>query len=136
MIGKSRSHVANTLRLLKLPSEVKDMLARGELTAGHARTLITADDPLAIARQIVGGGLSVRAAEALSQKGGGDKKPSAKSTTSVRDADTAALEKRIADALGMSVNLDHKAQGGRIEIKYKTLEQLDMLSLKLTGYGG
>jgi ParB family chromosome partitioning protein len=54
----------------------------------------------------------------------------------VRDADTVALEKRIADALGMAVSLDHKAQGGRLEIKYKTLEQLDLLSLKLTGYGG
>jgi ParB family chromosome partitioning protein len=135
VIGKSRSHVANTLRLLKLPSEVKDMLARGELTAGHARTLITADDPLAVARQIVGGGLSVREAEALSQKGG-ERKPAGKSAASVRDADTVALEKRIADALGMAVSLDHKAQGGRLEIKYKTLEQLDLLSLKLTGYGG
>ncbi|HWA20313.1 MAG TPA: ParB/RepB/Spo0J family partition protein [Devosia sp.] len=135
VIGKSRSHVANTLRLLKLPNEVRDMLARGELTAGHARTLITAEDPLAVARQIVGGGLSVREAEALSQKGG-DKKPSTKAAAGVRDADTVALEKRIADALGMAVSLEHKAQGGRLEIKYKTLEQLDLLSLKLTGYGG
>ena len=136
VIGKSRSHVANTLRLLKLPTEVKDMLARGELTAGHARTLITADDPLALARQIVGGGLSVREAEALTQKGG-DKKPSGKSTTTPhRDADTVALEKRIADALGMAVVLDHKAQGGRLEIRYKSLEQLDLLSLKLTGQHG
>jgi ParB family chromosome partitioning protein len=83
----------------------------------------------------VGGGLSVREAEALSQKGG-DKKPSAKSAASARDADTVALEKRIADALGMAVSLEHKAQGGRLEIKYRTLEQLDLLSLKLTGYGG
>jgi ParB family chromosome partitioning protein len=134
VIGKSRSHVANTLRLLKLPQEVRDMLARGELTAGHARTLITADDPLAVARQIVGGKLSVREAEALSQRGSEHKKR-APETKSARDADTAALEKRIADALGMGVSLDHKEQGGRLEIRYRTLEQLDMLSLKLTGYG-
>ena len=68
VIGKSRSHVANTLRLLKLPQDVRDMVSRGELTAGHARTLITADDPTWLARQIVDGGLSVREAEALSQR--------------------------------------------------------------------
>lgn len=134
VIGKSRSHVANTLRLLKLPQDVRDMLSRGELTAGHARTLITADDPLAVARQIVGGGLSVREAEALSQRGTEPKKRAAEPKPA-RDADTRALEKRIADALGMGVTLDHKDQGGRLEIRYKTLEQLDMLSLKLTGYG-
>src|SRR5690349_19753169 len=70
VIGKSRSHVANTLRLLRLPQDVRDMLARGELTAGHARTLITAEDPAALARRIVGSGLSVREAEAMSQRGG------------------------------------------------------------------
>ncbi|MEQ1900102.1 MAG: ParB/RepB/Spo0J family partition protein [Devosia sp.] len=135
VIGKSRSHVANTLRLLKLPQDVRDMLARGELTAGHARTLITADDPLTLARQIVGGGLSVREAEALTQRSGAPPKKRAPEVKSARDADTAALEKRIADALGMGVTLEHKEQGGRIEIRYRTLEQLDMLSLKLTGYG-
>ncbi|RYE58342.1 MAG: ParB/RepB/Spo0J family partition protein, partial [Rhizobiaceae bacterium] len=87
VIGKSRSHVANTLRLLKLPQDVRDMLSRGELTAGHARTLITVDDPAALARQIVGGGLSVREAEALSQQRGatGRKKPANENVT--RDAD-------------------------------------------------
>jgi ParB family chromosome partitioning protein len=74
VIGKSRSHVANTLRLLRLPQDVRDMLSRGELTAGHARTLITADDPAALARQIVGSGLSVREAEAMSQRGGAPRK--------------------------------------------------------------
>src|SRR3569832_2627258 len=82
VIGKSRSHVANTLRLLKLPREVRDMVSNGQLTAGHARTLITAEDPLAVARDIVEKGLSVREAEALSQRGvaaktGGDKHPAA-----------------------------------------------------------
>ncbi|MEO6396331.1 MAG: ParB/RepB/Spo0J family partition protein [Devosia sp.] len=135
VIGKSRSHVANTLRLLKLPQEVRDMLGRGELTAGHARTLITVDDPLALARQIISGGLSVRDAEQLTQRSGTPEKRRTSATKSARDADTMALEKRIADALGMGVTLDHKDQGGKLEIRYKSLEQLDLLSLKLTGYG-
>ena len=134
VIGKSRSHVANTLRLLKLPQDIRDMLARGELTAGHARTLITADDPAALAKRIVGGGLSVREAEALTQRDGAPKKkPSA--ATLEKDADTAALEKRLSNALGLHVAIDHKDQGGRLEIRYRTLEQLDGICMKLTGYG-
>ena len=134
VIGKSRSHVANTLRLLKLPEDVRDMLARGELTAGHARTLITADEPAALARRIVSGGLSVREAEALSQRNVTPlRKPSRE--TIQKDADTAALEKRLSDALGLHVAIDHKEQGGRLEIRYRTLEQLDGICMKLTGYG-
>jgi ParB family chromosome partitioning protein len=135
VIGKSRSHVANTLRLLKLPQDVRDMLARGELTAGHARTLITADDPAALARRIVGGGLSVREAEAMTQR----ETPAARRRPSARDdkdTDTAALEKRLSDTLGLHVTIDHKEQGGRLEIRYRTLEQLDGICLKLTGYTG
>jgi len=140
VIGKSRSHVANTLRLLKLPHDVRDMLARGELTAGHARALITADDPLALARRIIGGGLSVRAAEALSQKeaperrrgrGGG-----AAAAPTEKDADTAALEKRLSDALGLGVSVDHRDDGGRLEIRYTSLEQLDNICLRLIGHQG
>jgi ParB family transcriptional regulator, chromosome partitioning protein len=134
VIGKSRSHVANTLRLLRLPEDVREMVASGTLTAGHARTLITAEDPATLARQIVSGGLSVRDAEALSQQRdiAGTKKPSAAS--SERDADTVALERRLADALGLSVSLSHGDRGGKLEIRYKTLEQLDGICLKLTGY--
>ncbi len=131
VIGKSRSHVANTLRLLKLPQDVRDMLTRGELTAGHARTLITAEDPAALARRIVGGGMSVREAEAMSQRGAAPKRR-APETKSARDPDTVALEKRISDSLGMAVSIDHHDSGGRLEVRYKTLEQLDALSLKLT----
>ena len=136
VIGKSRSHVANTLRLLKLPTDVRDMLTRGELTAGHARTLITAQDPLGLARRIVSGGLSVRAAEELSQ---GHERPVARAPRPAaepvdKDADTAALEKRLSDALGLNVTVDHKEQGGRLEIRYKTLEQLDSLCIRLTGH--
>jgi ParB family chromosome partitioning protein len=133
VIGKSRSHVANTLRLLKLPQDVRDMLARGELTAGHARTLITADDPAAAARRIVGGGLSVREAEAMNQRE--SQAPRRKPAEPVhKDADTAALEKRLSDVLGLHVSIDHKDQGGRLEIRYRTLEQLDGICARLTGY--
>lgn len=135
VIGKSRSHVANTLRLLKLPQDVRDMLARGELTAGHARALITIDDPAALAREIVRDGLSVREAEALSQRGmPAKRKASPDSGRDSRDADTLALEKRLSDVLGLNVSIHHTEAGGKLEIRYKTLEQLDTICLKLTGY--
>ena len=129
VIGKSRSHVANTMRLLKLPREVRDMVTRGELTAGHARTLITAEDPLAVAREIIAGNLSVREAEQLSQKGAAPKR--APANESSRDADIVALEKELSDALGMGVGIAHSSTGGKVEIRYKTLEQLDALLAKL-----
>jgi ParB family chromosome partitioning protein len=135
VIGKSRSHVANTLRLLKLPREVRDMVTNGQLTAGHARTLITAEDPAAVAREIVDRGLSVREAEALSQRGmpkpSGDKKPS---TQLERDADLVALEKRLSDAIGLKVAVAAKKDGsGTVQIGYRTLEQLDTVLAMLTG---
>jgi ParB family chromosome partitioning protein len=133
VIGKSRSHVANTLRLLRLPEDVREMVASGTLTAGHARTLITSEDPATLARQIVSGGLSVREAEALSQQRdvAGKKKPTEASGS--RDPDTVALERRLSDALGLSVSLAHGDRGGKLEIRYKTLEQLDGICLRLTG---
>jgi len=134
VIGKSRSHVANTLRLLKLPQNVRDMLARGELTAGHARTLITAEDPAALAREIVDGGLSVREAEALTQQRIAPERKSLQRPAAAQDADTRALEKRLSDVLGLAVAISHSESGGRLEIRYKTLEQLDDVCLKLTGY--
>ena len=135
VIGKSRSHVANTLRLVRLPVEVQDMLERGELTAGHARTLITAEDPLALAHRIVSAGLSVREAEALhaqdmETKKGGTSQPR---IAQPKDADTLALEKQLSNALGLSVTLDHKDKGGKLEIRYKTLEQLDGVCARLMG---
>ncbi len=131
VIGKSRSHVANTLRLMKLPDDVRTMLASGNLTAGHARTLITAEDPSALARRIVGEGLSVRQAEAMHQENGGARKKTA-SAPAPKDADTQALEKRLSDALGLSVSISHHDKGGRMEIRYKTLEQLDGVCQRLT----
>jgi ParB family chromosome partitioning protein len=134
VIGKSRSHVANTLRLLKLPEDVRSMVSSGSLTAGHARTLITVEDPSMLARQIVDKGLSVREAEALSQQREAPAKKKPVEATGDRDADTVALERRLADVLGLSVSLNHSERGGRVEIRYKTLEQLDALCLKLTGH--
>ena len=135
VIGKSRSHVANTLRLLKLPREVRDMVTNGKLTAGHTRTLITAEDPAAVAHEIVERGLSVREAEALSQRGvtksTGDKPASAHIE---RDADLVALEKRLSDAIGLKVAVAAKKDGsGTVQIGYRTLEQLDTVLAMLTG---
>ena len=130
VIGKSRSHVANTLRLLKLPDAVRDMLAQGALTAGHARTLITADNPLGLARRIVDEGLSVRQAEDLMQSRVG-REASTPRVPRAKDADTIDLEKRLSDSLGLGVSISHGDNGGKLEIRYKTLEQLDDLSRRL-----
>lgn len=132
VIGKSRSHVANTLRLLKLPEDVRGMVSSGTLTAGHARTLITVDDPTALAHEIVEKGLSVREAEALSQQRDIPlKKPVV--GRAEPDTDTLALQRRLADALGLTVALNHSDKGGKLEIRYKTLEQLDDICMRLTG---
>lgn len=131
VIGKSRSHVANTMRLLRLPNDVQEMVASGALTAGHARTLITAEDPASLAQQIVSHGLSVRDAEALSQQR--ETPQRGKPGKIARDADSVALERRLSDALGLSVSVAHSERGGKVEIRYKTLDQLDGICLKLTG---
>lgn len=130
VIGKSRSHVANTLRLLKLPEDVREMLAHGDLTAGHARTLITADNPSALARRIVAEGLSVRQAEELMQSRAARPKTT-RHPLPDKDADTIGLEKRLSDTLGLAVSVTHGERGGKLEIRYKTLEQLDDLCRRL-----
>jgi ParB family chromosome partitioning protein len=134
VIGKSRSHVANTLRLLRLPQDVRDMLAQGQLTAGHARTLITADNPAELARRIVSEGLSVREAEALSQQKSGGKKRAPETKSLDKDPDTLALERRLSDALGLTVSIDGKGESGKLVIGYRTLEQLDGVCVRLTGH--
>ncbi|MER9404942.1 ParB/RepB/Spo0J family partition protein [Mesorhizobium caraganae] len=133
VIGKSRSHVANTLRLLKLPDVIRDMLVDGALSAGHARTLVTAQDPAGLAKQIVEEGLSVRQAEALAQMPAGGTPPKAKPAQggSDKDADTLALEKLMTDTIGMIVTIEHKGKGGAIRVNYRTLEQLDELCRRL-----
>jgi ParB family chromosome partitioning protein len=132
VIGKSRSHVANTLRLLKLPENVRDMLVDGVLSAGHARALITADDPVGLACRIVEGGLSVRQAEALAQAP--TRESSAGATVRPeKDPDTLALEKLLCDVTGLNVAISHKQKGGEVRIAYRTLEQLDDLCRRLRG---
>jgi ParB family chromosome partitioning protein len=126
IIGKSRSHVANSLRLLKLPDPVKDMLADGSLSAGHARALVSTSDPAMLARTIVSKGLSVRDAERMAQndiKNGGQSSP--KSAREEKDSDTLALERNLSDALGLEVTITHKGNAGQIKIAYRTLEQLE-----------
>ncbi|MGD9913374.1 MAG: ParB/RepB/Spo0J family partition protein [Rhizobiaceae bacterium] len=132
VIGKSRSHVANTLRLLKLPDVIRDMLVDGALSAGHARTLVTASDPAALAKRIIEGGLSVRQAEALAQKGDSTSARPASSGRAEKDADTLAFEKQIADAIGLKVSISHKDPGGELKISYRSLEQLDELVRRLS----
>ena len=133
VIGKSRSHVANTLRLLKLPDVIRDMLVDGALSAGHARTLVTAEDPAGLAKRIVEEGLSVRQAEALAQMPAGSKAKEAKPAASPeqKDADTLALEKLLTDTTGMIVSIDHKSKGGTLRVAYRSLEQLDELCRRL-----
>ncbi|TDH37807.1 ParB/RepB/Spo0J family partition protein [Pseudohoeflea suaedae] len=131
VIGKSRSHVANSLRLLKLPDVVRQMLSSGELSAGHARAIVSTSDPEALARQIVDGGLSVRDAEKLAQKDaqraeqGVSEELEKKSVE--KDADTLALERNLTDRLGLKVAVSHKGRGGSLKIDYKSLDQLESL---------
>ena len=127
VIGKSRSHVANTLRLLKLPSEVADMLVDGSLSAGHARTLVTADDPLGLAQKIIRDGLSVRQAEALQQQPKSAERGEVPKAKAEKDADTVALERLLTDSLGLKVSVNHGLKGGELKIAYQSLEQLDDL---------
>lgn len=133
VIGKSRSHVANTLRLLKLPDVIRDMLVDGALSAGHARTLVTVDDPAALAKRIVAEGLSVRQAEALAQMPpDGQQTPKIASPASAeKDPDTLALERLLSDTLGMRVSIAHKERGGEVRIAYRTLDQLDDVCRRL-----
>lgn len=127
IIGKSRSHVANSLRLLKLPEPVRDMLSSGTLSAGHARALIPTSDPTTLARAIIAKGLSVRDTEKLAQndiRAQNDPSFGAKPRPE-KDADTVALERSLTDRLGLDVSVNHRASGGHLKISYKTLEQLE-----------
>ncbi len=124
IVGKARSHVANLLRLLDLPPELRELVAAGDLPLGHAKALMTAADPLALAYRVRAEGLSVRQVEALARKGTG-KPPRA---AAAPDPDLAALESRLADALGMTVTLAVPAPpAGTLTIAFSTLDQLDLL---------
>ncbi|MBY5664714.1 ParB/RepB/Spo0J family partition protein [Rhizobium leguminosarum] len=127
IIGKSRSHVANSLRLLKLPDPVRDLLAAGSLSAGHARALVSTSDPAGLARTIVAKGMSVRDAEKLAQNNIKAQSEPQQATLrrDQKDSDTLALERTLSDALGLDVAINHKPSGGQIKISYKSLEQLE-----------
>lgn len=133
VIGKSRSHVANTLRLLKLPSGVQSLITDGALSAGHARSLITMENPVAMAEKIVKDGLSVRQVEALAQAEAQGENPrkAEKAAPVEKDADTKALEKLLSDVTGMKVDINHRERGGEVRIRYSSLEQLDEICRRL-----
>jgi ParB family chromosome partitioning protein len=130
-VGKSRSHVANTLRLLSLPAPVRDLVSNGVLSAGHARTLVGAADPGRLAAQIVARGLSVRQAEALAaaqnhpRPGPRDRAP--------RDPETAALERDLSERTGLRIAIKHQGKAGEVVIHYRDLDQLDGLVRLLSG---
>jgi ParB family chromosome partitioning protein len=129
LIGKSRSHVANTLRLLKLPEAVQAYLRDGQLTAVHARAALASGDPAEFARQMVERGLSVRQAEALAATAGSHalRPRSRQRTASPKPADTVALERRLEAHLGLKVAIDDRDGSGELRIRYTNLEQLDEL---------
>lgn len=135
IIGKSRSHVANTLRLLKLPESVKTHVLKGELSAGHARALLSVADPEAAAKRVIEKGLNVRDVERMAQEESATPPLEVKSTgrpaAREKDPDTRALEKALEDVLGMSVEIRHGARGGEVRIRYKTLDQLDTVCRRL-----
>ena len=130
IVGKSRSHVTNTLRLLKLPEPVKAYINAGKISAGAARMLIGASDPEEMAREIVDRGLNVRQVEALAKqraKGAGR----AVKKRAIKNADTVALERRLSNALGLTVTIDHRSKGGVLQVNYRSLDQLDEVVRRL-----
>ena len=135
-LGKSRSHVANTLRLLVLPAEVKAMLEQGQLSPGHARALLVAENPLALAREIIAKGLSVRETEELVKRESAPNKVTRagkKPERRIADADVRALERDLTSSLGLEVELKVKGKGGELRLRYTDLDQLDALIAKLGG---
>jgi ParB family transcriptional regulator, chromosome partitioning protein len=138
VIGKSRSHVSNCLRLLKLPERTKSLLRDGKISAGHARVLLSCAEPDALAEKIVAQNLSVRDAEKLlegasensSAKGQGPRKRGA----GEKDADTRAMEKKLMEQLGMNVTIRHReGEAGEVAVRYKTFDQLEFLCRRLQG---
>jgi ParB family chromosome partitioning protein len=130
LIGKSRSHIANTLRLLRLPPEVLVEVAAGRISAGHARALVGAEDPVALARQIVARDLSVRETEKLARRAGGrPAKTGEPRRAPSGDADTRALEGELSASLGMGVRIRHEpgTEGGILSVRYANLDELDLL---------
>jgi ParB family chromosome partitioning protein len=137
IVHKSRSHVANLLRLLDLPQSVRQSLMKGEISMGHARAVATSDDPEGLTREIIARGLSVRQAEerARREKRGPDAavRPTARNSVQHTDADLQALERQLGDILGLKVQVSHKGEGGAVTLHYSSLDQLDMICQRLSG---
>jgi ParB family chromosome partitioning protein len=138
LVGKSRSHIANLLRLLELPDPVRLMLLRGDISMGHARAIVTAPDPEALAQEIVEGDLSVRQAEHLAKiaRPGPARdlgKASERASRRAVDADLEALERQLGDLLGLRVKVSHGKSGGSVSLHYSTLDQLDLICQRLSG---
>jgi ParB family chromosome partitioning protein len=137
IVHKSRSHVANLLRLLDLPEFVRQSLMKGDISMGHARAVATAPDPEALTREIVAKGLSVRQAEERARKVkpgvGIDSARAVARAAQTVDADLAALERQLGDMLGVKVQVTHKGQGGAVTLHYSSLDQLDMICQRLSG---
>jgi ParB family chromosome partitioning protein len=132
-VGKSRSHVANAMRLLGLPDSVQLDLRAGRLSAGHARALAAAPDPAALAQQVLDQGLNVREAEALARRAATPQKaPAAPRSAPAKDADTRALEDDLGESLGLTVEIFDRGGAGELRIQYASLEQLDDLCRRLT----
>ena len=137
VVGKSRPHIANTLRLLGLPLDVQEMVRDGRLTAGHARAILTAPNMMELAQLAITQGLNVREIERMAQQAkeardGARVRPAAASAAPEKDADARALEVRLSAALGLSVNVSPKGeQGGELKLSYRTLEQLDEICRRL-----
>ena len=139
IVHKSRSHVANLLRLLELPESVRQSLSRGDISMGHARAVANAPDPEALTREIVAKGLSVRQAEEAARRA--REKPgagigfarAAERRAKAIDHDLAALERQLGDMLGLKVQVLHKGEGGTVTLHYSNLDQLDMVCQRLSG---
>ena len=140
-LGKSRSHVANTLRLLKLPARIRELMLKGDITAGHGRALLAVDDPGAVAEQILARGLTVRDVERLGRdaeptvdaprKGGRPRRVREETTSDMR-----ALKRELIDALGLQVEIESRGEAGELKIRFASLEQLDEVCRRLKASAG
>ncbi len=132
VVGRSRSHVANMMRLLDLPESIREMLDDGRLTVGHARPLLTASQPEKLAKQIVARDLNVRQAERLARRAATGQAGAARKASAAKDADTRALEDNLASALGLKVEISHRKDGGcTVRLAYQNVEQLDDIVSRL-----
>jgi ParB family transcriptional regulator, chromosome partitioning protein len=134
IVGKSRSHIANLIRLRNLPQSVQEYLGFGQISMGHARALLNCEDPLALAKQVIERDLSVRETEKLARRSKpGAARARSEGANALRDADLAALERQLGDMLGLKVGIHHAAKGGTVTLGYSSLDQLDLICQRLSG---